>query len=99
MYHIPAISNVFLHVWICASLLARETRNIFLQSSNCFKVQLNLYEADRYFLQNFQCLFTCFVRCANARAKGPFLYYVRVKGWVGGIAKYLVFLTEVGGWF
>ena len=20
--------------------------------------------------------------------KGPFLYYVRVKGWVGGIAKY-----------
>jgi hypothetical protein len=31
--------------------------------------------------------------------KGPFLYYVRVKGWVGGIAKYLLFLTEVGGWF
>ena len=26
--------------------------------------------------------------------KGPFLYYVRVKGWVGGIAKYLLFLTE-----
>ena len=31
--------------------------------------------------------------------KGPFLYYVRVKGWVGGIAKYLLFLTGVGGWF
>ena len=30
---------------------------------------------------------------------GPFLYYVRVKGWVGGIAKYLLFLTGVGGWF
>ena len=27
-------------------------------------------------------------------AKGPFLYYVRVKGWVGGIAKYLLFLTR-----
>ena len=24
---------------------------------------------------------------------------VRVKGWVGGIAKYLLFLTGVGGWF
>ena len=31
--------------------------------------------------------------------KGPFLYYVRVKGWVGGIAKYLLFLTGVDGWF
>jgi hypothetical protein len=31
--------------------------------------------------------------------KGPFSYYVRVKGWVGGIAKYLLFLTGVGGWF
>jgi hypothetical protein len=31
--------------------------------------------------------------------KGPFLYYVRVKVWVGGIAKYLLFLTGVGGWF
>ena len=31
--------------------------------------------------------------------KGPFLYYVRVKRWVGGIAKYLLFLTGVGGWF
>ena len=31
--------------------------------------------------------------------KGPFLYYVWVKGWVGGIAKYLLFLTGVGGWF
>ena len=31
--------------------------------------------------------------------KGPFLYYVKVKGWVGGIAKYLLFLTGVGGWF
>ena len=31
--------------------------------------------------------------------KGPFLYYVRVKGWVGGIAKYLLFLTGLGGWF
>ena len=31
--------------------------------------------------------------------KGPFLYYVRVEGWVGGIAKYLLFLTGVGGWF
>jgi hypothetical protein len=30
--------------------------------------------------------------------KGPFLYYVRLKGWVGGIAKYLLFLTGVGGW-
>ena len=30
--------------------------------------------------------------------KGPFLYYVRVKGWVGGIAKYLLFLTGVDGW-
>ena len=30
--------------------------------------------------------------------KGPFLYYVRVKGWVDGIAKYLLFLTGVGGW-
>ena len=29
--------------------------------------------------------------------KGPFLYYVSVKGWVGGIAKYLLFLTGVGG--
>ena len=29
--------------------------------------------------------------------KGPFLYYVRVKGWVGGIGKYLLFLTGVGG--
>ena len=25
--------------------------------------------------------------------QGPFLYYVRVKGWVGGLAKYLLFLT------
>ena len=24
---------------------------------------------------------------------------VRVKGWVGGIAKYLLFLTGLGGWF
>ena len=24
---------------------------------------------------------------------------IRVKGWVGGIAKYLLFLTGVGGWF
>ena len=31
--------------------------------------------------------------------KRPFLYYVRVKGWVGSIAKYLLFLTGVGGWF
>ena len=31
--------------------------------------------------------------------RGRFLYYVRVKGWVGGIAKYLLFLTGVGGWF
>ena len=31
--------------------------------------------------------------------KGPSLYYIRVKGWVGGIAKYLLFLTGVGGWF
>ena len=31
--------------------------------------------------------------------KGPFLYYLKVKGWVGGIAKYLLFLTGVGGWF
>ena len=31
--------------------------------------------------------------------KGPFFYYVRVKGWVGGIAKYLLFLTGVGEWF
>ena len=31
--------------------------------------------------------------------KGPFLYYVRLKGWVGGIANYLLFLTGVGGWF
>ena len=31
--------------------------------------------------------------------KGPFLYYVRVKGWVGCIAKYLLFLTGAGGWF
>ena len=22
--------------------------------------------------------------------KGPFLYYVRVEGWVGGIAKYIL---------
>ena len=30
--------------------------------------------------------------------KGPFLYYIRVKGWVGGIAEYLLFLTgKVGG--
>ena len=29
--------------------------------------------------------------------KGPFLYYIRVKGWVGGISKYLLFLTGVGG--
>ena len=29
---------------------------------------------------------------------GPFLYYVRVKVWVGGIAKYLLFLKGVGGW-
>ena len=32
-------------------------------------------------------------------SKGPFSYYVRVKGWVGGIAEYLLFLTGVGGWF
>ena len=32
-------------------------------------------------------------------AEGPSLFYVRVKGWVGGIAKYLLFLTGVGGWF
>ena len=30
---------------------------------------------------------------------GPFLYYVRVKGWLGGLAKYLLFLTGVGVWF
>jgi hypothetical protein len=29
----------------------------------------------------------------------PSLYYVRIKGWVGGIAKYLLFLTGVDGWF
>jgi hypothetical protein len=28
----------------------------------------------------------------------PSLYYVRIKGWVGGIAKYLLFLTGVDGW-
>ena len=32
-------------------------------------------------------------------SKGSFLYYIRVKGWVGGIAKYLLLLTGVGGWF
>ena len=33
--------------------------------------------------------------------EGPFLYYVRVKGWMGGIAKYLLFFTgmEGGGGF
>ena len=31
-------------------------------------------------------------------SKGPFSYYVRVKGWVGGIAEYLLFLTGVGEW-
>jgi len=31
--------------------------------------------------------------------RGPSLYYVRVKRWVGGIDKYLLFLTGVGGWF
>ena len=31
--------------------------------------------------------------------KGPYSYYLRVKGWVGGISKYLLFLTGVGGWF
>ena len=31
--------------------------------------------------------------------KGQFLYYVRVKWWVGGIAKFLLFLTGVGTWF
>ena len=36
---------------------------------------------------------------SNICSRGPFLYYVRVKGWVGGIAKYLLFLTGVGGWF
>ena len=35
----------------------------------------------------------------NVHTKGPFLYYVRGKEWVGGIAKYLLFLTGVGGWF
>ena len=35
----------------------------------------------------------------SSSTRGPFLYYVRVKGWVGGIAKYLLFLTGVGGWF
>ena len=31
---------------------------------------------------------------------GPSLYYghVRVKGWLGGMFKYLLFLTGVGGW-
>ena len=29
----------------------------------------------------------------------PSLYYIRIKGWVGGIAKYLLFLTGVDGWF
>ena len=29
---------------------------------------------------------------------GPFLYYVRVKGWVGGIDKYLLFLKGVHRW-
>ena len=29
---------------------------------------------------------------------GAIFYYVRVKGWVGGIAKYLLFLT-LGGRF
>ena len=33
----------------------------------------------------------------NNFIKGSFLYYVRVKGWVGSIAKYLLFLTGVGG--
>ena len=37
--------------------------------------------------------------CLTNFNKGPFLYYVRVKGWVGGTAKYLLFLTGVGGWF
>ena len=39
------------------------------------------------------------VSLAGNQGKGPFLYYVRVKGWVGGIAKFLLFLTGVGGWF
>ena len=30
--------------------------------------------------------------------QGPSLYYVRVKGRVGGIAKYLLFLTGVSRW-
>ena len=38
------------------------------------------------------------IELSIGRTKGPFLYYVRVKGWVGGIAKYLLFLTGVGGW-
>ena len=29
--------------------------------------------------------------------KGPFLYYVRVKGWVGGIAKYVLTIPYRGG--
>ena len=32
-------------------------------------------------------------------SKRPSLYYIRVKGWVGGIAKYLLFLIGVGGCF
>ena len=39
-------------------------------------------------------------RTSSSFGKGPFLYYVRVKGWAGGIGgKYLLFLTGVGGWF
>ena len=39
------------------------------------------------------------LNCTTEPNKGPFLYYVRVKGWVGGITKYLLFLTGVCGWF
>ena len=38
---------------------------------------------------------TSFVSRVGFRHWGQSLYYVRVKGWVGGIAKYLLFLTGV----
>ena len=60
-----------------------------------------IYMYSKKLLNDFGRIFS-FLSLLRFHDKGPSLYYVRVrvKGWVGGTAKYLlVFLTGVGGGF
>ena len=58
------------------------------------KLGLNMFLYMKFYYYSNEVLCDYLKKC-----KGRFLYYVRVKGWMGGIAKYLLFLTGVGGWF